>query len=826
MKQIAAQRAKQLRKEEEERTREQRAKALAKLEELNRRSSVQSSKQKSNDSTQPSIDLQHNQDSGARTALKTDVINNEVPGVMLAETSDALIQTNDSELKTLPTPADLPSDIVSEDPAISHGPSLTPRQENNATVVVDQKMSSHVHDSSISKHKHMSYRRKLSVSMEKKPSENSITAGNMEYPKNLVEVAVDASNDSLPHNEGPSVHKKKNNRNSRNKNKLDEAPMSSTTPSLAHTDGNIEKGPSDCQKTHPPASVAETLVAPGQNSCEISGPQVSRDVMVTSSDHRLSKLTEEAHGRISNQWKPQPPRRSARNQKGIKPVDKFHVSDAVIWAPVKPQNKNEQQPEEISWSSMTVASSESLGKKEHDMHNGKKAKRAEMERYIPKPVTKEMLQQENSQQPSSLEQAASGNKSGKSEFDSRSLDRGRPDSLAVGKMEFLADTKNVEENKPNRHGGTHASWHQRSSAESASALQGSCEGSGSYGAAKVILKPSDQYELLNPDSQLEKFKSDCWDSNNANALPTELIATPAGVKDQGVTSRQRHQPFKVHRVAENNHAPARNKELQTGIDDKSDIQNPAPGLNEPDIRNALKTENKIYGGEHMKSQWKPKSHANSRNQGHRGSGGQKVAFHGGGSDKEFASEGFDSNPLQEDGNALTQKNRVGECYQEAQGDMKITVDPSEQQTHTLNLEGPINAELGPENVKAHHEYEVAPAPQQQNGCFDRGQEAAYWGRDSGQDAGRDGQNFQMNRERRKNNSHYEYQPIAPYGKPSDSSQWNRHVGEEAQEGFQPPGLRYRERGQNHSRHSGHFFRRSGGAGVHGGEPYNSVENEF
>ncbi|XP_073100318.1 protein MODIFIER OF SNC1 1 isoform X1 [Elaeis guineensis] len=824
MKEIAAQRAKQLQKEEEERTREQRAKALAKLEELNRRSLVQSSKQKSNDSIQPSIDMQHNQDSGAGTALKIDVTNNEVPGVMSEENSDALIHENDSELRNLPTPADLPSDIASEDPAISHDPSPTLRQENNTTVVVDQKMSSHVHDSNISRHKHISYRRKQSISMEKNPGEKSNTAGNMECRKDLVEVAVDASNDSLPYNEGP-VHKKKNNRNSRNKNKLEEALMGSTTPSLAHTDGNIEKGPSDCQKTHSPASVAETLVVPAQNSCEISGPQVSRDVMVTSSN-RLSKSTEEAHGRIGNQWKPQPPRKSSRNQQGFKPADKFHVSDAVIWAPVKPQNKNEQQPEEISQSSMIVASSQSLGKKEHDMHNGKKAKRAEMERYIPKPVTKEMSQQPNCQQPSpSLEQEASGDKSEKSEFDSRILDRGGPDDLAVGEMEFLADTKNVEENKPNRRGRGHASWCQRSSAESTSALQSTGEGSGSSGAAKVIQKPSDQDELLNPDRQLQKFKSDGWDSNSAKALPTELIAAPAGVQDHGVTSRQRHQQFKVNRVAGSNHIPAGNKDSRTGIDDKSDIQNPAPGLNEPDIRNASKTENKISGGEHMKSHWKPKSHANSHNQGHRGSGGQKVAFHSGRSDKEFAFEGFDGHPLQED-NALTQKNRVGECYQEAQGDMKFIVDPSKQQTHTLNQEVPINAELGPENVKAHHEHEVTPAPRQHNGRFNRGQEAVYRGRDSGQDAGRGRQNFLMNGERRKHNSHYEYQPIGSYGKPSESSQWNPDVSEEAQEGSRPPGLRYRERSQNHSRRSGHFFRRSGGAAVRGGEPINIVEKEF
>ncbi|XP_008810073.2 protein MODIFIER OF SNC1 1 [Phoenix dactylifera] len=830
MKEIAAQRAKQLQMEEEERTREQKAKALAKLEELNRRSSAQSSKQKSNDAIPTRTDMQHKQDSGADAALKTDATNNEVPGVMLAENSDALIQATDSKPKDLHAPAELPSDVashtstnVTQDSAVSHDPSLVLKQETNSTVVASQKMGSHIHDTSISKHKHMGYRRRQNMSTEKNAGEKLVASGNMESQKNLVEMAVHASiSDSLPHNEDPSVqHKKKNTKNSRNKNKLDEAPMSSTTPSLGQTEEGIEKGPIDCQKTHPPASVVETVSVPAQNSSEIPGTQGSKDVIVTSSKHEWSKATEEARARTSNQWKPQPPRRSARNQQGIKPGDKFHASEAVVWAPVKQQNKNEQQPVEISQSNMTDAGRQSLEKKEHDIQNGMKTKRAEMERYVPKPVAKEMSQQENSRQPSFLKQGASSDKSGKPEFDSRSLDSGRPDGLVVGKTEFPADTKNGEENKPSRRGRTHASWRQRNSAESASAFQSSGEGSGSSGA-KVVQNPSDQHQLLKPDSQLEKqFKSDEWDSNNDNAVPTEPIASLAGVKDEGITSRQRRQQFKVHRVAGNNHAPAGNKDLQTGIDDKSDIQTPASDLNEPDLRNASKTENKNSGGEHMRSHWKPKSHANSHKQGNRGNGGQRIAFHSGRSDKEFASKGFESNSLQEDANALIQKNGVGESHQEAKRYMKVTVDPSKQQIHTPNQDVPINAELGPENVEAQHEHQVIPAPRrhgQHNGRFNRGQEAAYRGRDPGQDAGR--QNFHRNGDRRKTNSQYEYQPIGPYDKSGDSSQWNSHVGEEAWDGSQAPGLRYRERDQNHSRHGSQFFRRSSVTAVHVGEPFN------
>lgn len=818
MKEIAAQRAKRLQEEEEERTREQKAKALAKLEELNRRSSAQSSKQKLNDAIPMCIDIQHEQNSGANTVLKTDATNNEVPGVMLAENSEVLIQANDSNPKSLHAPAEFPSDIashtsdnVTQDPAIYHDPALALMQETNNTVVASQKMGSHIHDTGISKHKHMGYRRRQTISTQKNAGENPIASGNMENPKNLVEMAVHASiSDSLYHNEDPSVlHKKKYTKNSRNKNKLDEAPMSSTTPSLAHSEAVIEKGPTDCQKTHPPASVAETVSVPAQTSSEISGTQGSRDVMVTSSKQEWSKSTEEARARS---WKPQPPRRSARNQQGIKPGDKFHSGEAVVWAPVKQQNKNEQQPEEISQSNMTDASNQSLEKKEHDIQNGMKTKRAEMERYVPKPVAKEMSQQENSRQPSFVKQGVSSDKSGKPEFDSTSLDGGRPDGLAVGKTEFLADAKNGGENKPNRRGRTQASWRQRNSAESASAFQSSGEGSGSSGA-KVVQNLS--------DSQLEKqFKSDDWDSNNA--VPTKSISSLAGVKDEGITSRQKRQQFKVHRVSGNNHAPAVNMDLQTEIDDKSDIRTLAADLNESDLRNASKTENKNSGGEHMRSHWKPKSHANSSKQGSRSNGGQRLAFHSGRSDKEFTSKGLESNPLQEDANALIQKNGVGEFHEEAIGYMKVTVDPSKQQTHTPNKDVLINSELGPENVKTQHEHQVIPAPRQHgqhNGRLIRGQEAAYRGRDSGQDAGR--QNFHRHGDRRKNNSHYEYQPIGPYDNPSDSSQWNSHVGEESQEGSRTPGLRFRERDQNHSRHSSQFFRRSSGAAVRVGEPYNN-----
>lgn len=837
MKEIASQRARQLQKEEEERTREQKAKALAKLEELNKRSSVQSSRQKSTVVVPPNTDMQHNQDSGMDTVLKTDAANNEVPGVMLAENSDALIHAYDSKTKNSHAPADLPfemascaSNNVTQDPAISHDPSLVPRQETNTAVVAAQKISSHIHDTNISKHKHMGYRKRQNISMEKNPGEKPIASGNMESSKNLLDVSVHASiSDNLPRNEDPSVqHKKKNTRNLRNKNKLDEAPMSSTTPPLLHTEESIENDPSDFQKTHSPACVVETMSVPAQNSSEISGAQGSRDAPDASSNQGWSKATEEAHAKISKQWKPQPPRRSARNQQGIKPGDKFHSSEAVIWAPVKPQNKNEQQPEEISQSSMTDASNQSLEKKEHDVPNAMKTKRAEMERYVPKPVAKEMSQQENSRQPSpSLKQGASGDKSGKPEFDSRSTDRGRSDDLAIGKIEFLADARNGEENKSNRRGRTHASWRQRNSAEHASAFQSSGEGSGSSAVAKVVQMPSDQHQLSRANSQMEKqFKSDVQDSNSDNIVPSETTASLAGVKDEGVISRQRRQQFKVHKVAGSSHTPDGSTDLQTGIDDKSDVQTPAADLNEPDLRNASKAENKNSGGEHMRSLWKPKSHANSHKQGNKGNGGQRVAFPSGRSDKEFASQGLESSPLQKEGTSgLTQKHEVDECHEEAKGSMKVVVDPSKQQIHTSNQDVPINAELGPENLKAQHEHQVAPAPRrhgQHNGRFNRGQEAAYRGRESGQYAGR--QNFHTNGDRRKNNSHYEYQPIGPYDKPRDSSQWNPHVGEEAQEGSAAPGSRYRERDQNHARRGGQFFRRSSSAAVRvGEEPYNGGE---
>ncbi|XP_071709849.1 protein MODIFIER OF SNC1 1-like [Rutidosis leptorrhynchoides] len=113
----------------------------------------------------------------------------------------------------------------------------------------------------------------------------------------------------------------------------------------------------------------------------------SDDVSV-SKDGDFAKKTphsnnEEALDRVPNQYKPQHSRRMLKNPQANRPVDKFHVGDVAVWAPVRAPNKEEQDDVPLS------ANNNNSGQ-----NNNLKSKRAEIERYVPKPVAKELAQQE------------------------------------------------------------------------------------------------------------------------------------------------------------------------------------------------------------------------------------------------------------------------------------------------------------------------------------------------------------------------------------------------------------------------------------------------
>ncbi|OAY69797.1 Protein MODIFIER OF SNC1 1, partial [Ananas comosus] len=705
MKEIAVQRAKQLQQEEEERTREQKAKALAKLEELNRRSAAAANQKKLNDPFPENDDTTPKQEAKAENSVRESQV-----GILPVPSAKAKY----TELKNVEAPTELPldkapisSEAVSDESAVSH-------------------------DSRAPRHKQMAYRKRPNAFEEKNQVEKPIISNIMDNTKNLIDSKVQTpAIDNVPNSEDlPMQQKKRGNRNLRSKNKLDDAIASSSLPSLAPpTDEKTEKVSFESNKIPSQELIAETK-------------------MVNQSNHSKSQAF----------------RRTTRNQQGARPVDKIHGSEAVIWAPVNKHPETNEQSEESKQINTNITSIQSNEKVGDDMHASVKTKRAEMERYVPKPVAKELLQQENSQKLSS---------------DAKNVEKGIAADVSVAaKADSNLDTKTGEENnKPvNKRGRKHASWRQRNPAETAR-LSNSDDNLVDSDSVQHVHKSSDQHQLHESDGQeARQLKSDGWSTTDTNLLPTE----PPAVKDQGVGSKQRWQQIKVNKAGGSNYTESGNHAMESGTGDNTQTRTPASDLN----LNS-KSENKYSSSEHAKSHWKPKSQAypqshqekNRRNKEHSGESSMRHS---------------------ENESNLAPKGDVNDIRSEAKVE-----NPSEEQIHKVQQDASTKA---PTYEAAQSEHQFNPA-QRRNSRFSRGQEVIYRGREA---------NFSTNGDKRKSNAHFEYQPVGSYSKPAESSRPNPNPNfDEAVEGNPHFGSRYRGRGgQSHSRRGGgHFVRRGGGPAV-------------
>jgi len=803
------QRAKLLPQAEEEWTREQKAKALAKLEELNRQTLAESSNQKSNHAPQQKIDvLNSKQESGAVTMTTADT-SVEASSANSARHSETVKQVDDSGIKKPGDSTDLSSNVAAQASHSAIQSSLVPQtqslsveQETDATSKITLGTTSYVQHNTIAKQKQVGYRKKHSNPHENNMGGKQITPSGTRSPKDTSKIAVNASrNDTLPNSEDlPVQYKKKNNRSARNTytNKLDEGLTSSNLASSPHTERSSEKLHAESGKTKPSTSVEETISVPSERSNETVG---TPDMPV---NQGLSETTDEGCGRVSNQWKPHPQRKTVRNPQPNKPVSKYHVTEAVMWAPVKPSSKNETS-DEVNENSMSEPTKPS-GKSGNDLQNGLKAKRAEIDRYVPKPAAKELSQQANSQQtPPALNQAASGDMTGKFDTGSPSVVSGRLDGPIVGKAAASSDNRNGENLKHSKNGRTGASWCQRSSAESPPV-----GGSLPSDQTETVQKASDELQASNigniPKAQLT-HTDDGWNDDSESALPSESVTSTVVGKSYGA-SRQRCQSYKVHRgVSGSKYSASDNMDSRQGISDKSEHQSPALGHNESEERNIMRTESQNAGVEHTKPLWQPKSQACSHGrQGNRGSR------------QKFASEGMENVPtIHEDINTSSQRTTIPEARearrQESRRERKISADPAKEQTI---------AESAPPDAPYPRERAVpigANQRGQHNACFQGGYDPNYRGWDWGQDTSKQ---IHMNGDKRKNNPTRGYQRIGSYdNKPRDTFQQNSNVGEGAHEASRAPASRYRERGRHYQRGGGQFYGGSSGTAARGNDSYNS-----
>ncbi|KAJ0643727.1 putative protein modifier of SNC1 1 [Helianthus annuus] len=307
--------------------------------------------------------------------------------------------------------------------------------------------------------------------------------------------AVSSQESTLPNNSNivseSTQPKKRTNKSSKNKHKVDDA--------SASREVNLSKPESQTDLNQHPSAVS----------------------MTDSKDTKQSNL-EQVSSLPSNQYKPQHPRRMPRNPQ----ANRFHVGDVAVWAPVRAQNKEESVQDDVPLPDKSVT---------HGQTN-LKSKRAEMERYVPKPVAKELDQQGNV------------NKSPSSPKKSMLED-------VTGSVGPTVEAKSGD-NKQTKQVKSHAAGRQQD-------------------VKKSHHKSTSQHEesLSNP-VRTETNVTHEWDPSDGWFMPDEYPTTgvtsvTTAVKDEGgVTGKEKRPAYKGQRSVVKNHKDVSSAEMEVDQTDR------------------------------------------------------------------------------------------------------------------------------------------------------------------------------------------------------------------------------------------------------------------
>ncbi|KAK9090370.1 hypothetical protein Sjap_023547 [Stephania japonica] len=349
MREIAAQRARQLQKEEEERTREQKAKALAKLEELNRRTLTEASTVRVDDSVSSSKVVQNKQEEILDNAGPPPLLGSSGTSASLNCNVNSVGQTSDKNIDKLGDVATLPKEgppqealpHSTEEIMVKHNLHL-PSTSEISKDGSEQKIAAS-HDSGAVKQKQTGNKRKQTI--DKNLFEGSISFGSFGDHKDHGIVITSSGECHWPSNvsgtDNQSVqHKKKNNRNSKNKQKVD-------TQSTMHMEEIPVKASDEGSNLKNSNSLSDASTVQELNSNGTAEGQSSQ-VVVPVTDQGLSTHTQEANSKSKHQPKPLPARWMSKNAQTNR-MDKQHNGDNVVWAPVRsPLNKTEASEEQLS----------------------------------------------------------------------------------------------------------------------------------------------------------------------------------------------------------------------------------------------------------------------------------------------------------------------------------------------------------------------------------------------------------------------------------------------------------------------------------------------
>ncbi|XP_038999557.1 protein MODIFIER OF SNC1 1-like isoform X1 [Hibiscus syriacus] len=816
MRELAKQRAKQRQKEEEERARDQKAKALAKLEELNRRTQTAEGLTQKLEPV-PDMAVQSKQEE-SRT-LTDDILPSRSEITCLVSSSTIVADVGQSST------GELENTVMSnQQPLVStrNAHKATAEMHNRSLPLPHADAALHdnpqVSDGSTLKQKHVDYRKKDPNLLDKGSSEKYITT-------ELLNIHTDAVVDGAPSaeavtNEIDSIsvsvstqnvvntstmhQKRKNNRSGKNKHKVEE------TLSLASLSSGISK-----EISHTRSSVEGLKPKSSECNLDLNSFQSlteSKDGN-QSSAQELAFPHEEASGQVNNQWKSQQYRRMPRNPQAYKSA--IYGGDAVVWAPVRLQNKTEVI-EEVSHKSAAENDVTPQTKNYDQVQNNARNKRAEIERYIPKPVAKEMAQQVISQQTVAHldNQIAADDIAGRAGPGSHGIECSKQSGTSTGTVGNTNESRN-----DGRQGRGHGSWSQRALAEPS--LQ-----DGLYtNPSKNAEKSAEQKQEQKAASSLvkEQPKYDEWDTSdgwNMPEYPDSTVSSVPVLRNQGTTGRGKRHPFKGQKGGGNNYSSDR-KKINNGEADKFSPPSSVPEMVRLDSPAESKENRGV--GDRSTSHWQPKS-APINQRGSRPDSDQNIGSEISRTNRtDSALQAKKSHQPQPDretckGVTVSLKDHVSEKGSvEAQNvghhesKRERNVASLKGNPHSSNQGPGLPVEAPPSNMDTRNEQRTTTGFRRngnQNNRYGRGHDSrGDWG-SSGQEMK---QQTPANRERQRHNSHYEYQPAGPQNNNNNNNRANNPEG--PRDGSHGTGGRYRERGQSRPRRGGgNFHGRPSGTG--------------
>ncbi|KAL3824862.1 hypothetical protein ACJIZ3_020891 [Penstemon smallii] len=819
MKELAKQRALQLQKEEEERIREQKAKALAKLEELNRRTKASEAESQRADGSMAISEI--NGEQGESCIVGEPVMN--VPKFQapttnfLSEPDVTAVDRENTESQageSVEVSRNLPLEI-------SQTGLLEYRVKEDSHIANASEVAALLTDGGASRHKRTGYKQKHLL--QKSLNEKSVPNSGSEAQKDLTHgAAIDITSVEVPSEEfkpsgesslnntynrvaEPSTNqRKKVNRSNKNKQKLDVIPAVPALPPVL-SNINPEKGSSENDESKAALSNSDSSVL------KVVEPE--RGVQVQEAFASLAN--EQAQTKGNNHWKPQPSRRMPRTQQANRFVDRVHGSDNIIWAPVRNHNKAEGL---VEASPSSILETANPAKIENVAHISSKGKRAEMERYVPKPVAKELAQQGGTPPLSSSLGTSEGPGTGQcgSVIPASPLSSASPQPISSTSVLVGSSVEIEGDGKHNKHKKEHGTWRQRGAADF-SQTKGIHFGTLPLSEPTKDIQQSAEHnqsvrcEINSTNAEIKTSgQIDTNDGHNMpNDTPVAALSRSAAVKDQGPVARgKRHMPRGPRSTGNN---PVHENILSGGTDGNS-FQSAAPDVTQMD-RTVASKENRSFG-ERTSSHWQPKSRSNSTNNqhGNRTSGSEIASTEVNKLSKkdhpqlkgqippQHGKESSNTDRPQSDP-SLSDSNFAEESASGHQQEFNREKKPAPARGHPFppNQVPVVSRESVPERNIA----SGSRRNSNQNSRSGRVHEArGDWS--SGQDNRQ--HNVTAFRERQGNNvKHYEYQPVAP----------NKGSKPEKLEGSADEAIhvdpRFRERGHSHPKRGGNYYRRQSGA---------------